>query len=86
MMNKLPVGFSRRDNGTLQYRFSIEGKLEAQNVTKVRITAQDEQDAKKAAEALAAAWNHHSIKRITPANQLNKKQPDYIAYCVMLWN
>ena len=109
MMNKLPVGFSRRDNGTLQYRFSIEGRryivhgsmvkecrdkealkrleLEAQNVTKVRITAQDEQDAKKAAEALAAAgWKHHSIKRIVPADQLNKKQPDYIAYCIMLWN
>ena len=83
MMNKLPVGFSRRDNGALQYRFSIEGR---QNVTKVRITAKDEQDAKKAAEALAAAWNHHSIKRITPADQLNKKQPDYIAYCVKLWN
>lgn len=60
---------------------------QAQNVTKVRITAQDEQDVKKAAEALAAAgWKHHSIKRIVPADQLNKKQPDYIAYCVMLWN
>ena len=108
MMNKLPVGFSRRDNGTLQYRFSIEGRrytvhgstikecrdkealkrleLEAQNVTKVRITAKDEQDAKKAVEALAAAWKHHSIKQIIPADQLNKKQPDYVAYCVKLWN
>ena len=52
---------------------------QAQNVTKVRITAKDEQDAKKAAEALAAAgWKHHSIKRIVPADQLNKEQPDYI--------
>ena len=59
---------------------------QAQNVTKVRITAQDEQDVKKAAEALAAGWKHHGIKRIVPADQLNKKQPDYIAYCVMLWN
>lgn len=60
---------------------------QVQNVTKVRITAQDEQDAKRVAEALAAAgWKHHSIKRIVPADQLNKKQPDYIAYCIMLWN
>ena len=59
---------------------------QAQNVTKVRITAQDEKDVKKAAEALVAGWKHHSIRRIVPADQLNKKQPDYIAYCIMLWN
>ena len=59
---------------------------QAQNITKARITAQDEQDAKKAAEALAAGWKHHSIKRIVPADQLNKKHPDYIAFCVKLWN
>ena len=26
MARKLPVGFSIRDNGTLQHRFSIEGR------------------------------------------------------------
>ena len=59
---------------------------EAQNVTKVRITAHEEKDVRKAAEALAAGWKHHSIKKIIPADQLGKKQPDYIAYCIMLWN
>lgn len=59
---------------------------EAQNVTKVRITAQNEQDVEKVVVMLSASWKHHTIKRITPAAQLNGKHPEYTAYCIMLWN
>lgn len=59
---------------------------EAKNITKVRITAQNEEEVKTAAAVLTAAWKHHSIKRITSASQLNGKHPEYTAYCIMLWN
>ena len=56
---------------------------EAANTVKVRITAYNEEDAKKAADLLSGNWKHHRIKPITTPGQ---KQPDTKAYYVLLWN
>lgn len=59
---------------------------DAQNVTKVRITASSKEDVERAVSALAKGWNHHQTKKIIPASQLGKKEQDYMVYCIMLWN
>ena len=56
---------------------------EAENTVKVRITAYNEEDAKKAADLLSGNWKHHRIRPITTPGQ---KQSETKAYYLLLWN
>ena len=56
---------------------------DAENAVKVRITAYNDQDAKKAADLLSANWNHHRIRPIrTPGQERSETK----TYYVLLWN
>ena len=55
----------------------------AENTVKVRITAYNEEDARKAADLLSANWKHHRIKPITTPAQTHSETK---AYYLLLWN
>lgn len=63
-------------------------KPEAKNVVKVRVTATNKEDARKAAEVLAESgnWTNYQIKRIWPVKSPARKAPELITYYALLWN
>ena len=59
---------------------------DAKNITKIRITANSKEDAKRAADLLKKEWTHYSMKPIRPIAPQNQGAPEIFSYYVLLWN